>query len=71
MRAEIGLPVFFIVVASAVPLNAHFCQCLPISPECWRNATKLRTIKLPHIPKKLRDMKREEICRLLADKLIN
>ncbi|EFB2573666.1 hypothetical protein FHO86_00295 [Escherichia coli] len=21
---------------------------LPISPECWRNATKLRTIKLPH-----------------------
>lgn len=42
---------------------------LPISPECWRNATNCAQSNCRIIPKKLRDMKREEICRLLADKV--
>ncbi len=62
---------FFIVIASALALNAHFANVLPISPECWRNATKLRTTNCRIIPKKLRDMKREEICRCWRIKLIH
>lgn len=61
---------FFIVIASATALNAHFCQCLAyfsrVLEKCYKNCAQSNC---RIIPKKLRDMKREEICRLLADKV--
>lgn len=70
MRAENDLPDVFIVIASATALNAHFCQCLAyfsrVLEKCYKNCAQSNC---RIIPKKLRDMKREEICRLLADKV--
>ncbi|VEC47473.1 transcriptional regulator YqhC [Escherichia coli] len=61
---------FFIVIASALALNAHFCQCLAYSSRVLEKCYKIAPqSNCRIIPKKLRDMKREEICRLLADKV--
>ncbi len=72
MRQRTICLMFFIGRQRCSLSNRSFLPIVLSISQSAEKCYKLRTqSNCRIIPKKLRDMKREEICRLLADKLIN